>query len=236
MYARKQGCEWHATFDMSKNRWIQAAWRRETLKVENAVVTEARTMEAVGMRLKFEDNAIQLDGEWIKQEWKSTWKRVKTVLQKGNKQMRIETYQSKDQQGRFFRKQDEECHLWLAQNLHSRKTSSIISILEQMMETRTWKMTRGLIEDGRCRVYHGHDETMEHLVAECSVLDSEYLTRQNRALMIPAVTSAKEHKLIRADRVRNKERWGQGMILENHKVKLVWDFQFNLRKTETSLQ
>ena len=25
----------------SENRWIQAAWRRETLKEENAVVTEA---------------------------------------------------------------------------------------------------------------------------------------------------------------------------------------------------
>ena len=62
MYARKQGCEWHATFDMSKNRWIQAAWRRETLKVENAVVTEARTMEAVGMRLKFE---IQMRYNWM---------------------------------------------------------------------------------------------------------------------------------------------------------------------------
>ena len=180
--------------------------RRETLKVENAVVTEARTtMEEVGMTLKFQDNAIQLDGEWIKQEWKSTWKRVKTALQKGNKQMRIETYQSKDQQGRFLRKKEEECHLWLAQNLHARKTSSIISILEQMVETRTWKMTRELIEDGRCRVYHGHDETVEHLVAECSVLNSEYLTRQNRTLMILAVTWAKEHKLIGADRVCNKE-------------------------------
>ena len=207
------------------------------MKVENAVVTEARTtMEEVGMTLKFQDNAIQLDGEWIKQEWKSTWKRVKTALQKGNKQMRIETYQSKDQQGRFLRKQEEECHLWLAQNLHARKTSSIISILEQMVETRTWKMIQGLIEDGRCRVYHGHDETVEHLVAECSVLNSEYLTRQNRTLMILAVTWAKEHKLIGADRVCNKERLEQGMILENHKVKLVWDFQFNLRKTETSLQ
>ena len=47
----------------SENSWIQAAWRRETLKVENAVVNEARTiMEEVGMRLKFDDNAIQLNG------------------------------------------------------------------------------------------------------------------------------------------------------------------------------
>ena len=56
---------------MSKS--IQAAWIRETLMVENAIVTETRTtMEEVGMRLKFEDNAIQLDGERIEKEWKPT--------------------------------------------------------------------------------------------------------------------------------------------------------------------
>ena len=80
---------------MSKleNRWIQAARRRETLKVENAVVNEAQTiMEEVGMRLKLDDNTIQLNGERIEQEWKPTWKRVKTVFQKGTKQMRIEMY------------------------------------------------------------------------------------------------------------------------------------------------
>ena len=65
------------------------------MKVTNAIATEARTTEEVGMRLKFEDKAIQLDGERIKQEWKSTLKRVKTAFQKGTKQMKIETYQSK---------------------------------------------------------------------------------------------------------------------------------------------
>ena len=150
----------------SKNRWIQAGWRRETLKVENAVVTEARTtMEEVGMRLKFEDNAIQLDGERIEHEWKPTWKRVKTALQKGTKQMRIERYQSKDQQSRFFREREVECILWLSQYLHPRKTSSTMSVLQQMVETRSWKASRGLVEDRRCRVCHGHDETVEDLVA-----------------------------------------------------------------------
>ena len=60
-------------------------------------------MEEVGMRLKFDNNAIQLDGERMEQEWKRTQKKVKTSLQKGTNQMRIETYQSNDQQSRFFR-------------------------------------------------------------------------------------------------------------------------------------
>ena len=102
-------------------------------------------MEEVGGRLKFEDNATQLFGERIKQEWKPAWKRVKTALQKGTKQMVIKAYQFKGQQSKFFREQEEECHLLLNQNLHPRNTSSIMSVLEQMVETRSWKATRGLI-------------------------------------------------------------------------------------------
>lgn len=92
-------------------------------------------------------------------------KRVKTVLQKGTKQMRIKMYWSKEQQIRFFREQEEECHLWLTQNLHQRKMLSIMSLLEQMVKTRSWKAAQGIIEDGRCLVCHRHDETMKHLAA-----------------------------------------------------------------------
>lgn len=44
------------------------------MKVENDVVTKAwKAMEEVGgLRLKFEDNVIQVDGEQIQQEWKPT--------------------------------------------------------------------------------------------------------------------------------------------------------------------
>ena len=77
-----------------------------------------------------------------------------------------------------------------------------MSMLEQMVETRSWKATGGLIEDGRCRVYHGHNETVEHVVGGCPVLsNSEYLARHNRALMILAVTWAKEKELIGDDTV-----------------------------------
>ena len=154
---------------------------------------------------------------------------------KKTKCTRIKTYQSKEQQSQFFREQEDECHLRLTQNLNPRKTSSIMSMLEQMPETRSWKVTRGLIEDGKCQVCHGQNERVEHLVAGCSVLsNSEYLARHNRALMILAVTWVKEYELIGADTIWYKEQWERGMVLENDKAKLVWDFQFNLRKTETA--
>lgn len=41
------------------------------MKVENAIVTkERKTIGKVGMRLKFEGNAIQLDVEQIEKKWK----------------------------------------------------------------------------------------------------------------------------------------------------------------------
>ena len=40
----------------STNSWIQAAWRREMMKEENAIVREAvKIMEDVGVRIQFEE-------------------------------------------------------------------------------------------------------------------------------------------------------------------------------------
>ena len=123
--------------------------------------------------------------------------------------MRIKMYQSKEQQIRFFKEQEEECHLWLTQNLHQQKMLSIMSLVEQMVETRSWKAAQGIIEDGRCLVCHRHDETMKHLAAGWTILsNSEYLARHNRALMIFAVTWANKNELIEVDTVWYKEQWG----------------------------
>ena len=52
--------------------------------------------------------------------------------------------------------------------------------------------------------------------------------------MILAVEWAKEYDLIGTDTVWYKERWERGTVLENRKAKLVWDFEFHLRKTRTA--
>ena len=82
-------------------------------------------------------------------------------------------------------------------------------MIEQMVETRACrKAARGLIEDGRCRICFSHGETVERLVAGCRVLaNSEYLTRQTRALMILAVAWTKEYELIGKYTVWYKEKW-----------------------------
>ena len=91
------------------------------------------------------------------------------------------------------------------------------------------------MEDGRCRVCFQHSETVELLVAGCQKLaNSEYLSRHNRALMILAVAWAKEHGLVGQDVVWYEQRWDRGTAFENERAKLVWDFEFHLRKTTTS--
>ena len=86
------------------------------------------------------------------------------------KARRIEIYQAKEQQSEVYSEQEKECHLWLTQNLNLRKTAAIMAMLEQMVETRSWKQTRGLMEDWRCRVCFQHSKTVEHFVAGCQKL------------------------------------------------------------------
>ena len=190
-----------------------------------------------GVRMRFERDAIHIDEERIddETEYKPTWRKIKNKLQKKIEEKRIEEYRTKEQQSQTYREQEEECHIWLNQSLHGRKTASIMTMLEQMVEARCWKVARGLAHDKRCRACKGNDETVEHLVAGCKVLaGQEYLSRHNRALMILAVNWAKENDLLDDKTVWYKEKWERGKVLENQNAKLVWDFEFHLRKTTTA--
>ena len=98
-------------------------------------------------------------------------------IEEGCKKKRMETYEQKELQNDLYRRQEQKCHLWLKQRLTPRKTTSIMTVIEQMVKTRGWKVARGLIEDGRCRLCHEFSETVEHLVAGCkTVANSEYLS------------------------------------------------------------
>ena len=116
----------------------------------------------------------------------------------------------------MYREQDQKCHVWLSQNLNSEKTAAIMTMLEQMVEARSGKEVRGLIDDGRCRICNQHSEMVEHLVVGCTKLaNSEYLTRHNRALMILAAAWAKQQELMDQEAIRYQQKWDRGTVLEN---------------------
>ena len=59
----------------STSQWIEAAWRRETIKEENRIIVESvKMMEEVGVRLCFEGKSIRLGDKVIdeEREWKPT--------------------------------------------------------------------------------------------------------------------------------------------------------------------
>ena len=91
---------------------------------------------------------------WIYEEliegWKPAQKKPNEKLRKVMKKQRVDEYRRKEQQSKLYREQEQECHVWLSQNLNHGKTAAIITMLEQMVETRSWKEARGLINDGRC--------------------------------------------------------------------------------------
>ena len=159
----------------SNNKWIQVAWQRETVKENNAIIDETvKVLMEIDKTLTFIENNVILEGEVLELEWKPTWKKVKAELKKGVEKKRMETYEQKELQNDLYRRQEQECHLWLKQRLTPRKTASIMTVIEQMVETRRWKVARGLIEDGRCRLCREFSETVEHLVAGCkTIVNSE---------------------------------------------------------------
>ena len=220
----------------SENKWIMAAWKREIGKEGNSVAEEAvNVMGEIGTNIQFEGGEIKMDGKRIEGGWQLAWKEVKKRLKNGIKNKRIENYGMKEQQSKLYKQQEKECHAWLKQNIDPKKTGAIISMLEQMVETRAWKKARGLVENGNCRLCNKYLESCEHLVAGCTNLaNTEYLNRHNRALMIVAVAWAKLNGLISEDTVWYQQKWTRGTTFENDKAKLIWDFEYNLRKTTTA--
>ena len=181
-----------------ENKWISAGWRRKNTKQGNSIVEEAmKTMGDVGIEFQFEEGNIQIVGELLDRGWKPAWKRLKEKLKKGVKNQRVEEYETKEQQSKLHRAQEQECHVWLSQNLNPGKTTVVMTMLEQLVETRSWKEARGLTDDGSSRICTQHSETVEHLIAGCTKLaNNEYLTRHNRALMILTVAWAEQQELV----------------------------------------
>ena len=133
----------------------------------------------------------------------------------------------------IYKKQDKKCNIWLKQNLTPRKTSSIMSQLEKMVETRAWKEVRGLTENSQWRLCKEQRETVQHLLAGCKMLaSSEYLARHNRVVMVMAVAWAKEQNLLDQYVKLYQEKWKRGHILENSQAKLVWDFESKYEKRQ----
>ena len=181
---------------VSDNRWIMEAWKQETRKECNSIKDEIIwAMQTKGKTIQFEED-MKLEGKILDREFKPIWKLVKKCFKKDNAEKRLKQYRKKEMQSEIYNKQDKMCNIWLELTLTPRKTSAIISMIEQMIETRAWKEVRGLTDNSQCRLPKEQRETVQHLSARCKMLASnEYLARHSRALMVMAVAWAKKKKI-----------------------------------------
>ena len=97
-----------------------------------------------------------------------------------------------------------------------------MTMLEQMVETKSWKASRGLAKCSKCRLCGQQRETVGHLLAS--------IWPSITALMILAISRAKEFNLVEKDMKWYKQKWCRGIPWRM----TMWDFEFNLRKTTTS--
>ena len=101
-----------------------------------------------------------------------------------------------------------------------------------MRKNSAWKKARGIetISD-MCRLCGKYKESVDHLLAGCEKLaGSAYLKRHNNALMVLAVEWAKKNGLLDRDVKWYELSWQKGTVLEKDGKKLIWDFEFKMRK------
>ena len=112
--------------------------------------------------------------------------------------------------------------------------SAIINMQEQMIETRAWKRSRGLVLDtDLCRLGGEVPEGVMHITSGCKMLVSrEYVTRHNNLLKILMVAWCKENELMEHDQTWYKVMWGQEAVLENEHVQMTWDFEYNMKRSQ----
>ena len=138
---------------VSDTRWIKEAWdqeaRKECISIKDEVIL---TMQRKGKTVQFEGEDMKLEGKTLDRGFKPIWKLVKKCIKKDIEEKRLELYRKKELQSEIYEKQDKKCNIWLEQDLTPRKTSVIMSLLEQLVETRAWKEVRGLTENSQCRL------------------------------------------------------------------------------------
>lgn len=181
---------------------------------------------------------IVIDEEENVGEWQRVWKKLKQRMKRNTEEMRLESYRKKKMQSEIFQQlSSKEYFSWIKCNIDPKKVGAIMQVQEkdmerQIEETKAWKVNRGMSLDDRCRLCGDGKETVMHLVAGCKVLAAtEFTKRHNNALKVLCVEFCKQEGLLNEDTVYYKEEWKQGMIIENDDWKLLWDFEYRLRKT-----
>ena len=200
----------------STDKWLRIVWERDIKKEFTSIhrtVEEAFTK--IGVKVIFGKQEVEMEDRRIEGDWKKVKGCLEDIWKERKEQQRDEDLRKKKQQGQSWSILEKEDYIWMKSNISPVKTSAIISMQEQMVETKSWKRKRNLIEDNRCRVCGKWEETVQHVIGGCTPLaGKDYLSRHNKALMVLAVAWAKKKLLLPDDAVWYKTDWKNGTVLE----------------------
>ena len=133
--------------------WLKIVWNRDLKKEYSSIhktVEEAFSM--IGVDVEFGVNEVKINGTKVEGDWKQVKRCLNDAWKKGRENQRDEELKKKKQQGQAWRMLKKEDFIWMKSNINPIKASAIINMQEQMVETRSWKKARNLIEDASCRV------------------------------------------------------------------------------------
>ena len=146
-----------------------------------------------------------------------------------NNEQRSHNWHNKPMAGQYLRQmenvQTKESWNWLRRGELKRETEeTIVAAQDQALRTRYIKnkIERRHDISPKCRLCGSADETINHLISECSKLaQREYKRRHDKVAKAVHWTLCKKHQLEASD------KWYQHVpepILQNEHVKLLWDY------------
>ena len=83
-------------------------------------------------------------GEESYTEWKEGWKKLKKVVNEGQRRNKHKSLAKKELQSDMPKQYSEENYGCLKCNTDPRKTSSIFALKKKIIETRAWKKMSGM--------------------------------------------------------------------------------------------
>ena len=191
-------------------------------------------MRSVNAQVEFNAGEIKIGNENY-MDWRVAWKKLKNMIREGQIRNKFESLTEKRMQSEIPLGFDKDDHDWLKCNTDPRKTASIFTLQEQMIETKAWKKLRGLTDEDKGRLCGAFRETVQHLLAGCKKLaGSEYVRRHDNALKVLAVHWAIDNKLLPEGTKWYTEIWEKRKVIENNGKKLYWDWEHRMRTSCTA--
>jgi hypothetical protein len=158
---------------------------------------------------------------------KAVYEKVK-IKERKEPESRIEKWKEKPMHGQFIRQGEEvraeESWLWMKRGSLKRETESLLAAAQDQAIRTNYRRAK-IEKDGSspvCRMCKQTDETISHIVSECSKLaQTEYKGRHDR------VATAVHWSLAKKFGFPASDQWYQHRVepsMENEKAKLLWDF------------